>query len=404
MINLTYDEAVQLSGILAGLAQTIDLTEAQYKLATQKYNTVAELLTSAASLLRQYKPQIRVQGSIRLGIAARPLYEDSEFDVDLTCLLQAMLPNVQFNLKKITGDQLCQDERYRKMIEEKRRCWRLVYAESSRFHLDIVTAIPDQYQWLINLGVPHKYAEHAINITDKEHPGYKDLTIDFPKSNTEGYALWFLDIMKTDADRIRKNLQLKMKLASIEEVPEYKIRTPLQQSVLLMKRHRDIMFEGKDDCPISIIITTLTARAYDYVLKNNPPELFYEALIKIAEAMPRFIEVRSGVKWIVNPVNPRENFADKWARHKQKEKDFYDWHAAFVATLKSDRIKKGFTELGSHLKDNFGARAVNETLNNIGANTLLLRQSGQLRTSAAGTLGAAGTLIRNHTFDGNAEG
>lgn len=403
MINLTYHEKLQLGDILTELAQAVDLTEAQYQLAIQKYNTVAGFLAAEYTTLSAYKPQIKVQGGFRIGVPVRPINEESEFDVDLTCLLQAKLPNVQSVLRKHIGDRLCQDERYKKMLKEKRRCWRLVYAESSRFHLDIVTAIPDDFQWLLDQQVSRKYAEHAINITDNEHHSYREFTVSFPKSNTEGYALWFLDIMKIEAERIRKDLQIQMKLSSIEQVPEYKVRTPLQRGVQLMKRHRDIMFEGKEECPISIIITTLAARAYQYVLTNNSSTLFYEVLVRMAEAMPRFIENRNGIKWIPNPVNPKENFADKWELNKKKERDFYDWHSAFIATLQSERIQKGLIELGNHFKASFGSRAVNEALNNIGNNTMLLRQSGQLRTSATGIIGSVGTLVKDHLFDGNAE-
>lgn len=30
-------------------------------------------------------------------------------------------------------------------------------------------------------------------------------------------------------------------------------------------------------------------------------------------------------KWVANPVNPEENFADKWIEYPQREKNFYKW-------------------------------------------------------------------------------
>jgi hypothetical protein len=46
--------------------------------------------------------------------------------------------------------------------------------------------------------------------------------------------------------------------ASVEDIPDYKVRTPLQQ------RHRDHTFEHRsDERPISVIITTLAAHAYN---------------------------------------------------------------------------------------------------------------------------------------------
>jgi hypothetical protein len=51
--------------------------------------------------------------------------------------------------------------------------------------------------------------------------------------------------------------------ANIEDVPEWRVKTPLQRAVQLLKRHRDVYFAGDyENRPISIIITTLAAHAY----------------------------------------------------------------------------------------------------------------------------------------------
>lgn len=71
--------------------------------------------------------------------------------------------------------------------------------------------------------------------------------------------------------------------------------------------------------PISIIITTLAARTY-----NNEPTIA-GALQSILTHMHEFIENRQGVAWVVNPVNPAENFADKWEEEPLKQKNFYSW-------------------------------------------------------------------------------
>ena len=44
----------------------------------------------------------------------------------------------------------------------------------------------------------------------------------------------------------------------IEDVPTYRVKTPLQMAIQLLKRHRDIYFQNNNEnAPISIIITTL---------------------------------------------------------------------------------------------------------------------------------------------------
>ena len=78
------------------------------------------------------------------------------------------------------------------------------------------------------------------------------------KSNPDGYAIWF-------ANRCRERVS-KTQLLTEEIVPLKSYnpnKTPLQRIVQILKRHRDIMFQGDDKKPISIIITTLAAQAYN---------------------------------------------------------------------------------------------------------------------------------------------
>ena len=98
--------------------------------------------------------------------------------------------------------------------------------------------------------------------------------------------------------------------AEIEKVPNYRIKTPLQRCVQLLKRHRDIVFENdQENRPASILITTLAAYAYE-----NEADMV-DAMINIIDRMPSFITERNGVSWVPNPVDPSENFADRWADH-----------------------------------------------------------------------------------------
>ena len=76
----------------------------------------------------------------------------------------------------------------------------------------------------------------------------------------------------------------------------------------------------KDAKPISIIITTLAAHAY-----NNEADL-QQALLKVVMEMPRHIQSCSnGAAFIPNPVNPLENFADKWQEYPTRKACFMDW-------------------------------------------------------------------------------
>ena len=108
--------------------------------------------------------------------------------------------------------------------------------------------------------------------------------------------------------------------ASVEDIPVWRVRTPLQRAVQLLKRHRDLRFSPyADDRPTSIIITTLAARAY-----RGQPQT-YEALLDLVRTMPAHIENRDGTWWVANPVHPAENFADKWNEKAGRKVAFDNW-------------------------------------------------------------------------------
>jgi hypothetical protein len=117
------------------------------------------------------------------------------------------------------------------------------------------------------------------------------------------------------------------------------------------------MFEGKPDHkPISIIITTLSAHAY------NEESTISAALHSILTGMDQHIEHRGDEAWIVNPVNPAENFADKWAEEPKKRENFYNWleqaRHDFALYLRAS----AFDAVPEVLKEGLGADLVDRTL------------------------------------------
>ena len=74
-----------------------------------------------------------------------------------------------------------------------------------------------------------------------------------------------------------------------------------------------------DDKPISIILTTLAAHAY-----QKEPTIT-GALYSILDRMDSFIFNSSGIDWIANPTDPVENFADRWQKYPERKAAFYEW-------------------------------------------------------------------------------
>lgn len=86
------------------------------------------------------------------------------------------------------------------------------------------------------------------------------------------------------------------------------------------KRHRDMSFADRhEERPASIIITTLAGRAYP------GSGWLYEVLLTVTEKMPSLVERRDGVWWVPNPVQPLENFADRWRRKPGNDRNFFEW-------------------------------------------------------------------------------
>ena len=363
-----------LSRILHLLADELDVPPSKYREAKEHYEAVGAWLDADDSELATFRPSIYPQGSFALGTAVKPL-GDEEYDVDAVCLLQLTPRQVtQRQLKTLVGNRLKHPRsRYKNMIHPReggRRCWTIRYADASKFHLDVLPAIPDDFGWLLALGVPEEWAKNAIRLTDRKT--WDDS--DWPRSNPKGYVSWFMSRMRVrleEAKRLRAT-ELRME---VEEIQDFDIRTPLQRLIQILKRHRDVRYNGDDDKPISIVITTLAAQAY-----NNEADLA-EAMLDVVPRMRSYIEKRHGVWWVPNPVNPEENFADKWAEQPRKAKLFFEWLDALEHEYKELATNRGFLEIEDYLRKAFGRRD---------AEAALARRSGP---SGRSTPAAAAPLV-----------
>lgn len=365
----------EYSKILEKIAENLDLTPTQYEIATRSYQAVGGYLDAYDSMLKPFRPQIIPQGSFRYGTVTKPWLDGEEYDIDLTCKLHIHESNItQIYLKKLVGDRLKENANYKRMLApERRRCWRIQYNEGFRFHLDVVPAIPDSPAYIRQLteiyGVPPSLATHALCITDNE-TWHTDL--EFPKSNPEGYAMWILERMKVEYERRRAILAGQMKL-SVDSVDPFLIKTPLQRVIQLLKRHRDVRYGDDLDKPVSIIITTLAAQSYD-----NEADIF-TALRNVLSRMERNIgRDHAGNRVILNPVNPRENFADKWKANPRREKLFFEWLGAAQRDFNLLAQKRGIHELAIPLKEYFGDKLVVKSLNEMGEHMRREREENRL--------------------------
>ena len=358
--------AQQFSPLLEAIAEALDIPERHYELAIKRYESIGTWLERDGSIVAPYTPLIYPQGSFLLGTVTRPISEKDEYDLDLVSELNLLKNSItQADLKKLVGHEIksyADAHSMKSPVKEGRRCWTLHYADGVQFHIDILPSIPDAKlfkEFLESRGYsPSNLSDFAIAITDNTLPNYNCIDPDWPCSNPRGYAAWFRSQMEIRFNEKRRSFAESRQLR-VEEVPEYKVKTPLQRAIQILKRHRDILFaNAPDDKPISIIITTLAGHAY-----NNEPDIL-AALQNIVTDMPRYIQRNNGVVWIPNPVNPLENFADKWAEHPQREENFYRWMSEVQKDLNTALEQPDIQRAAESLKSRLGEQVIDKGLQN----------------------------------------
>ena len=313
--NLTTVRNVEINKKLEEIVNEISIPMSKYEEAESHYMTVGEWLASEDSELAKYEPSIYAQGSFALGTAIKPINKE-EYDVDAVCKLNIPITAItQANLKKIVGDRLKKNNKYKSMLEEKKRCWTLKYSDSSKFHLDILPATPDNSIYFDVYTYKNYTYGDPICITDNEKEDFYKFSSDWLKSNPKGYAQWFKERMFIGYSE-RRVINC---CESVDDLPLFRKTTTLQKVIKLLKYHRNLKYIQNEHKPISIIITTLAAKAYNG--ENN----IYDAMKNIIDTMGKYVEMRDNKYWVVNPVNPDENFADKWNKEPIKAIIFSEW-------------------------------------------------------------------------------
>jgi len=110
--------------------------------------------------------------------------------------------------------------------------------------------------------------------------------------------------------------------------------------------------------------------------------------------MPSFIETDAAGEAVVrNPVNPLENFADKWREEPRKKQRFFEWLQAASRDL--ERLSRtSLPEAVKALAPLVGERAGSEAVRRYGARIQDQRTTGLRGLAATGALGVTSTQAR----------
>lgn len=377
------EKSNQLNILLKRVVDEIRITPSMLDKAESSYKAVRQWLIDGIP-----DATITPQGSINLGTTIKPVSDIDDYDIDLVCLLKKSQNYEAKTIKHKVGNRLKENKRYLTKINEEgegKRCWKMQYDE---FHMDILPCVPKtEYiePFSTEIRLTHKISSNM----------YEDRF-----SNPYGYKKWFESRMK-EILKIEKDAYAKKKNTRVEDVPTFRVCTPLQMAIQLLKRHRDICFEhDSDNSPISVIITTLAAKAY------NGEENLYLAICNILNHMEEYIEIRDGIYWIANPVSEEENFADKWQMYPKRKDAFYGW----LKKAKRDFITlpmntAGIDSIASELEKILGEAPVKRAVKKYADDMYKARTNGELYVSGlTGGLttkeSSGSTLVKKHNFYG----
>jgi hypothetical protein len=237
--------------LLDEIVSNLDIPENAYKKAEERYESIYEWLTRPGAISSRHDPDVYPQGSFRLGTVVRPLDPSASFDLDIGCRLLTGISvhtHTQHQLKELVGKDL---DDYRKArlvkeeLEEKTRCWRLQYADQLSFHMDCVPSIPQEQTRIVLLegllmnrenfstDLAQEVTATAGAITDNTRDDYDEITPEWYISNSQGYAKWFESRMR-QAIGLLENRAINFGRGSIEEIPTYDWKSPLQAGMSLV--------------------------------------------------------------------------------------------------------------------------------------------------------------------------
>lgn len=381
----------EIYSLLDEICRALELTAAQLEAARTSYEAVAEWLSASDNPLLKWI-EIYAHGSTGLGTTVRPLLRE-DFDVDLICkVLRFAADRPPAELKRIVGERLKENARYASMLEEKKRCWRLNYARE--YHLDISPTI-----------INAQCSNGGELVPDKK-------LREFKPTNPKGYkALFERRAALMPSLRVGKAVAAKDR-ASVEPFPVHGVvKGILRRTVQILKRHRDVHFQEviEDVAPISIIITTLAAQAYEYCVKTFTFDSELDVLVATIRLMPHFIDqpVVNGRRMYVvaNETTIGENFAERWNTEPARAAAFYSWHAKALADFEALPDLEGIDVIARSLGRSLGSAIVGKVVDARAGAVSKARVDKKLYVAPAVGLtlssGANATPVRPNTFFGD---
>lgn len=322
----------QWEKFIIGMLSKLELPKEKRAKAIKKYEDLQKHIAKKLNV-DETSVHIVVQGSMRTQTTIA-MYGNTKFDLDIVVKLSStryanLRESEQFfqefgdSLKGVDGAG---------EPSAKSRCWRLQYPHES-FYFDVTPAIPTSQQ----------FTNTELRVRDPD-------TVWSP-SNPEEFADWFCGIANKrfpfqKSIAVAKSMALEDFKADPVPVEPIRIDDILRRTVQLLKLHRDNYYRRKPDgrraaMPISVILVTLAATAYDEMVTREKQTFTsaIEVVLEVADRFPNYIQYISGMYAVMNPAlstQNGENFAERWNRDDGARKnEFFAWHAQLKKDLEA---------------------------------------------------------------------
>jgi hypothetical protein len=324
--------------LLAIIASNLELDATRKKQMETAYRAVNDVLSNDEEFFKGYTINVYAQGSLLIGTTIKPL-SGEEFDLDIVLHIEdSYLKHTPSEIYDELYRVLSNHDTYKTLLKKKNRCVRIDY--NSDFHMDILP------------GCIIAINNNRLMISED------DRRISWSRTHPKGYAEWFKEIAERNKSSFllqeRYNLMLEAKIET-EDLPlDIYLKTPLQRTVQIAKRYRDLYYQNKDTSKTpavsSIVLTTLLAQCHEgnfsiqEALKNA-----VQKLRKLANDY-KFRKVKFAV---YNPVDNhedmdrRENFTDSWEdKHYESFVGFTeDFEKKLIAFIGGDTNENNYKDL-----------------------------------------------------------
>lgn len=334
------EQEYQKDELLAIIAANLELDASRKLQMESAYRAVNDVLSRDEEFFKDITINVYAQGSLLIGTTIKPL-SGEEFDLDIVLHIEESYSN--YTPSEIYDELyrvLSNHDTYEPLLQRKNRCIRINY--NSDFHMDVLPGC------IISVN------NNRLMIPEDSR------RVSWSRTNPKGYAEWFKEIAERNKESFllqeRYNLMLEAKIET-EDLPlDIYLKTPLQRTVQIVKRYRDLYYQNKDKAKTpavsSIVLTTLLAQCHE---GNSSIQ---EALINAVQKLKKMANEYKFRKVKFNVYNPidnhndadrRENFTDSW------ESKHYESFVGFVEDFEKKLnafIGQGTNEI--NYKDLFG--------------------------------------------------